>query len=74
MKRTALAIALAAIALTASGLAARDVRSIIPSEPMPHEVHFGYYEQIRPVLVGTDAVRMLCIAEPVADARDASRD
>ena len=72
MKRTALAIALAAIALTASGLAARDVRSISPSEAMPHEVHFGYYEQIRPVLIGT--VRMLCVAEPVADARDGSRD
>lgn len=74
MKRIALAVALAAIALTASGLAARDARSISPSEAMPHEVHFGYYEQIRPVLIGTDAMRMLCIAEPVADARDARRD
>lgn len=69
MKRRAFAAAVAALSVIAMGLAARDVRSVGNGSPLPHDVHFRYYEELRPALLIADPVRALCGAQHVEQTR-----
>jgi len=69
MKRRTFAAAVAALSLVVMGLAARDVRSVGDGPLLPHDVHFRYYEELRPALRVTDPVRALCGAEHAEKAR-----
>lgn len=63
MKRTFLAATVAAVSVIIMGLAARDVRSVGNGLPLPHDVHFRYYEELRPALLRTGSSRALCGAD-----------